>query len=41
MVIGDIAEDAAEQTAERIVAAGGTAAHVGFDLADPDVGRTT
>jgi NAD(P)-dependent dehydrogenase (short-subunit alcohol dehydrogenase family) len=36
VVIGDIAEDAARQTAERIAAAGGTAAHVGFDLADPD-----
>jgi NAD(P)-dependent dehydrogenase (short-subunit alcohol dehydrogenase family) len=36
VVIGDIAEDAARQTAERIAAAGGTAAHVAFDLADPD-----
>ena len=36
VVVGDIAEDAARQTAERIAAAGGTAAHVGFDLADPD-----
>jgi NAD(P)-dependent dehydrogenase (short-subunit alcohol dehydrogenase family) len=36
VVVGDIAEDAARQTAERITAAGGTAAHVGFDLADPD-----
>jgi NAD(P)-dependent dehydrogenase (short-subunit alcohol dehydrogenase family) len=35
LVIGDIAEDAARQTAERIVAAGGTATHVAFDLADP------
>ena len=35
VVIGDIAEDAARQTAERIVAAGGTATHVAFDLADP------
>ena len=36
VVIGDVAEDAARQTAERIVAAGGTATHVAFDLADPD-----
>ena len=36
VVIGDIAEDAARQTAERIAAAGGTATHVAFDLADPD-----
>ena len=36
VVIGDIAEDAARQTAERIAAAGGTAIHVAFDLADPD-----
>ena len=36
VVIGDIAEDAAQQTAERIAAAGGTATHVAFDLADPD-----
>jgi NAD(P)-dependent dehydrogenase (short-subunit alcohol dehydrogenase family) len=35
VIIGDIAEDAARQTAERITAAGGTAAHVAFDLADP------
>ena len=35
VVIGDIAEDAARQTAERIAAAGGTATHVAFDLADP------
>jgi NAD(P)-dependent dehydrogenase (short-subunit alcohol dehydrogenase family) len=36
VVIGDIAADAARQTAERIVAAGGTAAHVAFDLSDPE-----
>jgi NAD(P)-dependent dehydrogenase (short-subunit alcohol dehydrogenase family) len=35
VVIGDIAEDAARQTAERIAAAGGTATHVAVDLADP------
>jgi NAD(P)-dependent dehydrogenase (short-subunit alcohol dehydrogenase family) len=34
VVIGDVAEDAAQQTAARIVAAGGTATHVTFDLAD-------
>jgi len=36
VVVGDIAKDAAQQTAERIAAAGGTAIHVAFDLADPD-----
>lgn len=36
VVVGDIAADAARQTAERIVAAGGTAVHVAFDLADPE-----
>ncbi|OBK46828.1 SDR family NAD(P)-dependent oxidoreductase [Mycobacterium sp. 1081908.1] len=36
VVIGDVAADAARQTAGRIVDAGGTAAAVGFDLADPD-----
>jgi NAD(P)-dependent dehydrogenase (short-subunit alcohol dehydrogenase family) len=36
VVIGDIAEDAARQTAERIAAAGGTATHVAFDLAEPE-----
>jgi NAD(P)-dependent dehydrogenase (short-subunit alcohol dehydrogenase family) len=36
VVIGDIAEDAAHATAERIVAAGGAATAVAFDLADPD-----
>ena len=35
VVIGDVAQDAARQTAERIAAAGGTATHVAFDLADP------
>jgi NAD(P)-dependent dehydrogenase (short-subunit alcohol dehydrogenase family) len=35
VVIGDIAVDAAHQTAARIVAAGGTATHVAFDLSDP------
>ena len=35
VVIGDVAEDAARLTAERIAAAGGTATHVAFDLADP------
>jgi NAD(P)-dependent dehydrogenase (short-subunit alcohol dehydrogenase family) len=34
VVVGDVAEDAARQTAERIVAAGGAATHVRFDLAD-------
>jgi len=36
VVIGDVAADAAEQTAGRIVAAGGTAVHVAFDLSDPE-----
>lgn len=35
VVIGDVAVDTAQQTAARIAAAGGTAAHVAFDLADP------
>ena len=35
VVIGDIAADVAERTATRITAAGGTATHVAFDLADP------
>jgi NAD(P)-dependent dehydrogenase (short-subunit alcohol dehydrogenase family) len=34
VVVGDVAEDAAQQTAARIVAAAGTATHVSFDLAD-------
>jgi NAD(P)-dependent dehydrogenase (short-subunit alcohol dehydrogenase family) len=36
VVVGDVAEDAAQHTAERIVAAGGTATHVQFDLADTE-----
>jgi NAD(P)-dependent dehydrogenase (short-subunit alcohol dehydrogenase family) len=36
VVVGDLAKDAAQLTAERIAAAGGTAIHVAFDLADPD-----
>jgi NAD(P)-dependent dehydrogenase (short-subunit alcohol dehydrogenase family) len=35
VVIGDIAADAAQHTAARITAAGGTATHVAFDLSDP------
>jgi NAD(P)-dependent dehydrogenase (short-subunit alcohol dehydrogenase family) len=35
VVVGDVAADAAQQTAGRIVEAGGTAAAVTFDLADP------
>lgn len=35
VVIGDVAADAAAQTAARIAAAGGTATHVVFDLAEP------
>lgn len=35
VVIGDVAVDTAERTAARIAAAGGTAAHVAFDLSDP------
>ena len=35
VVVGDVAVDTAQRTAARIAAAGGTAAHVGFDLADP------
>ena len=35
VVVGDIAVDAARQTAARIVTAGGTAAHFAFDLSDP------
>jgi len=34
VVVGDVAEDAAQHTAARIAAAGGTATHVAFDLAD-------
>jgi NAD(P)-dependent dehydrogenase (short-subunit alcohol dehydrogenase family) len=36
VVVGDLAEDAARQTAERVVAAGGTATHRQFDLADTE-----
>ena len=36
VVVGDIAADAAGQTAARIVAVGGVATHVGFDLSDPE-----
>jgi NAD(P)-dependent dehydrogenase (short-subunit alcohol dehydrogenase family) len=36
VVIGDIAADAAQRTAERIVASGGTAVHVACDLSDPE-----
>ncbi|KKC06188.1 SDR family NAD(P)-dependent oxidoreductase [Mycobacterium nebraskense] len=36
VVVGDIAADAAQQTAARILAAGGTAAHFAFDLSDPE-----
>lgn len=35
VVIGDVAVDAAQRTASRIGAAGGTASHVAFDLSDP------
>ena len=35
VVVGDVAADTAEQTAACIVASGGTASHVAFDLADP------
>lgn len=35
VVIGDVAVEAAHRTAGRIAAAGGTAAEVAFDLADP------
>lgn len=36
VVVGDVAADAAQRTAGRIVEAGGTAAAVAFDLADPE-----
>jgi NAD(P)-dependent dehydrogenase (short-subunit alcohol dehydrogenase family) len=36
VVVGDVAVDAAHHTAEGIVACGGTATAVKFDLADPD-----
>lgn len=35
VVVGDLAEEPARRTAEHIVAAGGTATAVAFDLADP------
>ncbi len=35
VVIGDVAVDAAQQTAARITKAGKTATHVAFDLAEP------
>ncbi|BBZ45509.1 putative short-chain type dehydrogenase/reductase y4lA [Mycobacterium parmense] len=35
VVVGDIAAEAAEATAARIAASGGTATQVAFDLADP------
>lgn len=35
VVVADVAADAAEHTAGRIAAAGGSAVHVGFDLAEP------
>jgi NAD(P)-dependent dehydrogenase (short-subunit alcohol dehydrogenase family) len=36
VVVGDIALDAARQTADRITESGGTAIAVSFDLAEPD-----
>jgi NAD(P)-dependent dehydrogenase (short-subunit alcohol dehydrogenase family) len=36
VVVGDVAVDAAQRTTENIVAAGGTATAVEFDLADPN-----
>jgi NAD(P)-dependent dehydrogenase (short-subunit alcohol dehydrogenase family) len=36
VVVGDIVADGAQQTAELISVAGGTATAVGFDLAEPD-----
>jgi NAD(P)-dependent dehydrogenase (short-subunit alcohol dehydrogenase family) len=36
VVVGDLAADPAQRTADRIVAAGGTAIAVVFDLAEPD-----
>ncbi|MDT5334682.1 MAG: hypothetical protein QOD90_187 [Mycobacterium sp.] len=36
VVVGDLAGEAAQRTAERIVAAGGVASAAAFDLADPD-----
>ena len=36
VVVGDVAADAAEWTAETIVAAGGVASSAAFDLAEPE-----
>ena len=36
VVVGDVAVDTAHRTVDNIVATGGTATAVGFDLADPD-----
>ncbi|MGB9221961.1 SDR family NAD(P)-dependent oxidoreductase [Mycobacterium sp.] len=36
VVVGDVAVDAARRTADDILATGGTATAIGFDLADPD-----
>src|ERR1700761_8647946 len=36
VVVGDVAADAAQQTARRIVAAGGAATHIAFDLSNPE-----
>ena len=36
VVIGDVAAEPAQRTAADIAAAGGTATHVAFDLADPE-----
>src|SRR5947199_2765061 len=36
VVVGDVAADAAQHTADRINAAGGMATAVAFDLAEPD-----
>ncbi len=36
VVVGDVAVDTANRTVDNIVATGGTATAVGFDLADPD-----
>jgi NAD(P)-dependent dehydrogenase (short-subunit alcohol dehydrogenase family) len=36
VVVGDIAEEAAQETSNQIVTAGGTATALGFDLADPE-----
>ena len=36
VVVGDIAEEAAQETSNQIVTAGGTATALGFDLANPE-----